>query len=137
MTRIRHIAITTQTPDDTAGFYRDVFGLREVGKIDNDNAEGYYLTDGHINLAILKFRNEALAGEQFGAGYSGIHHFGFQVDDAQAADAKLRKAGSAPLEKVNAALHAGMGNAHGGLNVEMKYKGPDDVSQGGWVGTDD
>ena len=141
MARIRHIAISSQDPEKTAGFYKEVFGLKEVGKVDNDNAEGYYLSDGHINLAILKFKNEIVAGDSFGTNYSGIHHIGFQVDDAAEADARLRNADSEPLESINAALNASMGRGHGGRNVEMKYSGPDgvmlDIAQTGWVGTDD
>ena len=140
MTRIRHIAISTQQPADTAAFYKEAFGLREVGQVDNDNAEGYYLTDGHINIAILKFRNEVVAGDR-GTGFSGIHHIGFHVEDAEATDVRLRKAGSEPLTEINTALNDRMGTGHGGRNVELKYSGPDDVmidvSQGGWVGTDD
>jgi glyoxylase I family protein len=139
MARIRHIAIATQDTEKTAQFYKDVFDLKEVGRIDSSNAEGYYLTDGHVNLAILRFKNPVLAGDA-GPSYSGIHHIGFQVEDAAEMDEKLRKANSFPMEKVNAALHAGMGRAHGGRNVELKYSGPDgvmiDVSQTGWVGTE-
>ena len=139
MARIRHIAISTQDTEATAKFYKDVFDLQEVGRVDGENAEGYYLTDGHVNVAILRFKSEVVAGER-GTDYSGIHHIGFQVDDPAATDAKLRKAESFPMEDVNAALHAGMSGGHGGRNVELKYSGPDgvmlDISQGGWVGTD-
>ncbi len=137
MAKLKHVAIATQDPDSTAAFYRDVFDLEMVGRVDGDNAEGYYLSDGNINIAVLKFKNDIVAGDQ-GKEYSGIHHIGFQVDDAEAADARLRKADSLPKDEVNEALHAGMGSGHGGRNVELKYTGPDgvmlDISQGGWVG---
>jgi len=139
MAKLKHIAIASQDPEATANFYRDVFDLKIVGKTNGDNAEGYYLSDGNINLAILKFKNDQIAGES-GMDFSGIHHIGFQVDNPADADAKLRKADSHPMEKVNATLHAGNGKGHGGRNVELKYDGPDgvmiDISQGGWVGTD-
>lgn len=138
MAKIKHIAIATQEPDKVANFYRDVFGLEMVGKVDGANAEGYYLSDGSVNLAILKFKNEVVAGEQ-GLEYSGIHHIGFHVDDAAAADAKVLAAGYGRMDAVNKALHGGMGQGHGGKNVENKYSGPDgvmvDISAGGWVGT--
>ena len=123
MAKIKHIAISTQDTEKTANFYRDVFDLQMVGKVDGDNAEGYYLSDGNVNLAILRFKNETVAGER-GTEYT---------------DAKLKEKQSFPMEDVNAALHSQMGEGHGGRNVEMKYSGPDevmvDVSQGGWVGT--
>ena len=140
MAKIKHIAIATQDPEKTANFYKEVFGLEEVGRVSGENAEGYYLSDGNVNLAILRFKNETVAGEEFGTGYSGIHHIGFQVDDTESTDALLRKAESLPRDDINAALQAGMGSGHGGRNVELKYSGPDgvmiDISQTGWVGTD-
>ena len=145
MAKIKHIAIATQDPEKTACFYKEVFDLevfdlKEVGRVDSANAEGYYLSDGHVNLAILRFKNEVVAGKEFGPQYSGIHHIGFQVEDAEATDAKLRDANSSPRDDINAALRTSMGSGHGGRNVELKYSGPDgvlvDISQSGWVGTD-
>src|SRR5437660_4348242 len=81
MAKIRHIALSTQDPDKTAKFYIDVFGLKQVGRVDSPGASGYYLTDGDINLAILKFKSDAVAGAERGKDWSGLHHFGFQVDD--------------------------------------------------------
>ena len=139
MPKIKHITIATQNPDKTASFYKEVFDLEEVGRVDGANAEGYYLSDGHVNLAILKFKNEVVAGES-GTEYSGLHHIGFQVDDPEAVDTKLRGANSQPLTEINDALHSSMGKGHGGRNVETKYGGPDgvmiDISRTGWVGTD-
>ena len=54
MARIKHIAIRTPDPEKTMAFYRDVFGLKEVGQA----RTGYYLSDGYINLAILKSRED-------------------------------------------------------------------------------
>ena len=58
MARIKHIAIATQDPDKTARFYREGLGLKEVGKVDSPLAVGYYLSDGYINLAVLRFKND-------------------------------------------------------------------------------
>ncbi len=141
MGKVKHIALATQEPEKTANFYKQVFDLEEVGRVNNDNAEGYYLSDGNINIAILRFKNELLVGDKFDTNYSGIHHIGFQVDDAEAADSKLRKADAYPMEEINTTLHAGMSRGHGGKNVELKYNGPDgvmiDISQTGWVGTEE
>src|SRR5436190_7760680 len=74
MAKIKHIALSTQDPEATAKFYVDVFGMKQVGRIDNPNTSGYYLTDGDLNLAILKFKNDAVAGVERGKDWSGIHH---------------------------------------------------------------
>jgi catechol 2,3-dioxygenase-like lactoylglutathione lyase family enzyme len=138
MPKIKHIAISTQDVDATARFYIDVFGLEEVGKVDSPGARGYYLSDGDLNLAILQFKDDAVAGVERGKGFSGIHHIGFQVESLSEIAGKLAAAGSSPRDDVNQALGVGHGPRHGG-NVEVKYSGPDgvmvDVSETGWVGT--
>lgn len=138
MPKIKHIAISTQDVDATARFYMDVFGMQEVGKVDSHGARGYYLSDGDLNLAILNFKRDDVAGVERGKEWSGIHHIGFQVESLEEIAQKLEDAGSRPREDVNQALGVGQGHRPGG-NVEVKYSGPDgvmvDVSETGWVGT--
>ena len=137
MPKIKHIAISSQDVDKTAKFYIDVFGMKEVGKIDNPNTRGFFLTDGDLNLAILKFKNDAVAGVERGKDWTGIHHFGFQVESLEEIAEKLAAAGAPQRDDINAAL--GVGGATRYANVEVKYTGPDgvtvDVSETGWVGT--
>ena len=138
MAKIKHIAIATQDADKTAKFYIDVFGLEEIAKLDSPTASGYYLSDGDLNVAILDFKNDQVAGGEYGMGYSGIHHIGFQVESLEEIAEKMANAMAKPRDDINAALGVGMdSNRHG--NVEVKYGGPDgviiDVSETGWVGT--
>ena len=56
MARIRHIAIATRDLEATTQFYIEGLGLKQVGKVNTPTSEGYYLSDGHVNLAILKFK---------------------------------------------------------------------------------
>ena len=137
MPKIKHIALSTQDVDGTAKFYIDVFGMKEIAKIDSPGARGYYLSDGDINLAILNFKNDAVAGVERGKGWSGIHHIGFQVESLEDITARLAAAGSPPRDDINKALGVGQGNRY--ANVEIKYTAPDgvtvDVSEHGWVGT--
>jgi catechol 2,3-dioxygenase-like lactoylglutathione lyase family enzyme len=138
MPKIKHIAIATQDAEKTAKFYIEVFGMQEIGKIDNPNTTGYYLSDGDINLAILNFKNNEVAGIERGKDWSGIHHIGFQVENLEETTEKLAAAGSRPRDDINRVLGVGMGRGHH-ANVEVKYTAPDgvtvDVSQTGWVGT--
>jgi catechol 2,3-dioxygenase-like lactoylglutathione lyase family enzyme len=138
MPKLKHIALSTQDVDKTAKFYMNVFGMKEIAKIDSLGAQGYYLSDGDINLAILHFKNDAVAGVERGKDWSGIHHIGFQVESLEAITEKLRAAGAEPREDINQALGVGhVGERH--ANVEVKFRGPDgvtvDVSETGWVGT--
>ena len=138
MAKIKHIAIATQDPDATARFYIDAFDLKEVGKVDSPGASGYYLSDGNVNLAILKFKHEGAAGPEFGTGYSGIHHIGFEVESLEEVEKKLAGAGATPRDDINQALRLGMDTKRT-ANVEVKFRGPDgviiDASETGWVGT--
>ena len=138
MARIRHIAISTQDVDATAKFYVDVFGMKQIGKVDHPAVRGYFLTDGEINFAVLSFKNDEAAGVERGKGYSGLHHIGFQVESVEAIAERLAQAGSHRRDDINDALGLGQsGQRHG--NVEVKYTAPDgvtvDVSETGWVGT--
>ena len=138
MDQIKHIAIATQDAEKTASFYKEVIGLREMAKLDSANAKGYFLSDGNINLAILDFQNDQVAGAEHGKNYSGIHHIGFEVESLEEIAAKMQAANTQPREDINQALGVGMPGARHD-NVEVKYGGPDgviiDVSQTGWVGT--
>jgi catechol 2,3-dioxygenase-like lactoylglutathione lyase family enzyme len=138
MSRIKHIALSTQDPEKTARFYVDVFGLKQIGRVDHPAVSGFFLSDGELNLAVLKFKNDAVAGAERGKDFSGIHHIGFQVESLEAIAERLAAAGSERRDDVNEALGVGHGDQRY-ANVEVKYGGPDgvmlDVSETGWVGT--
>jgi catechol 2,3-dioxygenase-like lactoylglutathione lyase family enzyme len=137
MPKIKHIALSTQDVEKTARFYIEVFGMKEIARIDDPGTRGCFLSDGDINLAILNFKNDQAAGGERGKEWSGIHHIGFQVESLEAIAERLATAGAPRRDDVNQALGVGGRQVHG--NVEVKYGGPDgvmlDVSETGWVGT--
>ncbi len=138
MAKIRHIAIATQNAKETAKFYVEAFGLTQISKIETPVVSGAFLTDGTINLAILDFKNDQIAGAERGKDWTGIHHIGFEVENLEEIAQKLATAGSTPREDINQVL-GGLASGRRG-NAEVRYSGPDgvmfDVSQTGWVGTD-
>ncbi|MSP41417.1 MAG: VOC family protein [Deltaproteobacteria bacterium] len=138
MAKIKHIAIATQDPEKTAQFYKDVFGLREIAKINSPGAQGFHLTDGDINFAVLKFKNDATAGMPQGKDFTGLHHIGFEVDSVEAIDKTLSAAGAPIRDDINDALGLGRNKA-AHVNAEVKYSAPDgviiDISETGWAGT--
>ena len=79
--RIKHIALMAADTNKVAEFYKSVFGMHEVRRVDRPNAP-VYLSDGYINLAILPNDRPESAGAP-----PGVHHFGFEVEDADAAAA--------------------------------------------------
>ena len=133
MARIRHIAIATRDLDGTKKFYIDGLGLKEVGKINTPTSEGCYLSDGHINFAILKFKYDEPAKTEGTLRYTGIHHFGLEVEDMETARAQIEKAGAVYRPYPGTEEMAKRGN------VEVKFSGPDgvtiDLSEHGWLGT--
>src|ERR687890_1811641 len=90
MARIRHIALTTKEPVNVAEFYKEAFGLKELRRSPNG---AVFLSDGHINLAILNHKDErSLDMGVHGPNFSGIHHFGFEVDDLDEAGGRIEAA---------------------------------------------
>jgi len=65
--RIRHIALSVKDPWETAEFYKQAVGLEEIMELDGPLAEGVFLSDGVVNLAILHFKSdEASQGNRRG-----------------------------------------------------------------------
>ncbi len=125
--KLRHLAIATQDPESTAAFYKDAFGFEEVGRTNTPLATGVYLSDGELNLAILRFHTDQLGR---GLDYVGLHHFGIHMADPAETYTRLANAGATqkterPTEPTSF--------------FEVKFIGPDgvvfDVSEHGWVGT--
>ena len=71
--RIRHIAIFVRDPVKVAQFYRDVFDMELIHTRPSGEQ---FVSDGHINLAILPHRTTASAAP-------GINHIGFHVDSIE------------------------------------------------------
>src|SRR5215470_15984814 len=53
-------------------------------------ATGYFLTDGYINLAILKFKNDYAAYTESTPLYDCLHKFGFKVEHQLFSDSHHR-----------------------------------------------
>ena len=126
MPKIKHIAIATQDVDKTARFYIDVFGLKEIGKVDSPNASGYYLSDGDLNMAILNFKKDEAAGA------SAARSTAASTTSASRSRAWRRSPRgwrrSAPSRCTRSTTRSASGRAAArASNVEVKYSGPDGV----------
>ena len=128
MARIKHIAIRTNDIEKTAAFYKEAFGLEQVGV----GQSGIYLTDGYLNIAILNMRG-VVEGETMKLG---VDHVGFQVDDVDATVEKIRGLGGKALNDRNQVSHGDPAKPQS--YFEVKCVAPDDqvidVSNAGWVG---
>jgi hypothetical protein len=85
-----------------------------------------YLSDGVMNIALLKYKKEEYAGK-LGRDFVGVHHFGFIVKDVAATRSAIEAAGG---------VHWMGEPADGGGFYEVKYHDPDgiafDITANGW-----
>jgi len=128
MAQIKHIAIRTHDVAKTAAFYKEAFDLEQVGA----GLNGIYLTDGHLNIAILSLRAPS-DGETMKIG---VDHIGFQVNDVDDAVARIKSLGGKSLDHRNEVGAADPAKPQS--YFEVKCIGPEDqvidVSNAGWVG---
>jgi lactoylglutathione lyase len=93
MSRIVHLALKVDDLEQTTRFYEKVFGFKEVETNQVRDHTSRHLTDGAIDLALIKYDREESA-ESLAAGQGPcIHHFGIEVDDLSEAAAELAKFG--------------------------------------------
>lgn len=97
MGKLRHLAIASNDPAKTAEFYKEVFEFKEVGKGADRLGDAIFLSDGTLNIAIVKFKGVDQLGR--GLDYVGIHHFGVLVDDVGKANDKAISLGAKPAFK--------------------------------------
>lgn len=137
MARIKHIAIATDDPAQTAEFYKQHFGLTELyRRPDHTGSAGVWLSDGYIYFAVLKYGEPGVP--KLGPGQTsdlrGLHHIGFQVDDHDATAKALTEANVAPvpIPKSGDARERAMASKE----TNYKFLGPDavqfDVRSRGW-----
>ncbi len=131
MARLRHFAIVVKDLEESAEFYQKVFGLERVGEEHLDLASAIYVSDGEVNLALLKYKSDEMAGMADSANFVGAHHFGFQVDDLREAQENIEANGGT--------FHFDLGDDDSKVNFERKFRDPNgiifDISQSGWLGT--
>ena len=129
MAKLRHIAIAAKDPDKMAEFYKKAFDFKEVRKTDGPLAYGYHLSDGTIDLAILRFKTDQIGK---GMDYTGLHHFGVLVEDIDAAAERVKTHGGTHyMDQLEAGRTGGF---------EVKMYGPEgvlfDVAEHPWTGTE-
>jgi lactoylglutathione lyase len=117
MAKLRHIAIIVRDPEESAKFFERAFDMKIVGKA----RRGLYVSDGVINVALLKVESDE---ERLG-----VAHFGMWVDDLDVSEKKVVAAGGTYLG----------GRPTSPLSFyEAKYRNPDgvvfDLTHNGWKG---
>jgi lactoylglutathione lyase len=117
MAKLRHVALIVEDPEASAKFFEQAFDMKRVGTA----RRGFYMSDGTINVALLKKETEE---ERIG-----VFHFGMWVDDLEAAEKKVVDAGGKYL--------AGRPTSAKTF-YEAKYRDPEgivfDLTHTGWAG---
>jgi len=130
MPKLRHIAIAAEDPEAMAEFYKKAFDFKEVGRPNGHLADGVFLSDGTLNMAILKFKTDQLGK---GLDYRGIHHFGVLVEDVAEFSKKLESLGAEYYGDRN------QQEPNGGY-FEKKFYGPErvlfDIAEHAWAGAE-
>src|ERR1700722_3344946 len=130
MAELRHIAMSVSDPWLTAELYKRVFGFETAGETDSSLAEGVFLSDGVIGLALLHYKSdEAAQGKS--RDFVGLHHFGIWVDDVEATQKLIEQAGGRwimgePDYRDNAAYEVKFNDVNGTIL---------DLVHNGWPGT--
>jgi lactoylglutathione lyase len=123
--RLRHIALSVPDVEKAATFFEEAFGMKRVGPA----GIGVYVSDGTINVALLKFPGD-VPGFPPGKPHYGLIHFGMWVDDLDETAKRVEKAGGKHL----------MGRMDSNPNTfyEVKYTDPNgvvfDLTHSGWKG---
>jgi lactoylglutathione lyase len=126
MGKLRHIAISVSDPEASAQFFEKAFGMRRAGRA----MRGWYMTDGVMNIALLDFKDEEIAGHAGLKDVRGVIHFGLWVDNLEQAEARVEAAGGSYL--------TGRKEIDPNVFYEVKYRMPDgivfDLTESGWKG---
>lgn len=117
--RMRHIALLVTDPEKSAQFYEKSLGFKRAGQA----GRGLYMSDGTINMALLKVRPEK--GEK-----TGLFHFGMWVDDLDKSEAEVEASGGSYFH--------GREDRNPNTFYEVKFRDPDgivfDMTPSGWRG---
>jgi len=129
MAKLRHLAIACKDPDAMAEFYKKAFDFELVRTSDGPLAYGHHLSDGTIDLAILRFKTDQIGK---GMDYTGLHHFGVLVEDLDEAAKKVgAHGGKHYMDQDNPERVGGF---------EVKMYGPEgvlfDIAEHPWTGSE-
>lgn len=82
--KISHIAIKVDDLEAAGDFYQTFLGFRDVRQGRVRDHFSRHLTDGNIDIALIKYDSDTSSKEAMAAGAGPcIHHIGFAVDDME------------------------------------------------------
>ena len=113
MAKLRHIAMQVADLESTAAFYENSFELERVGEAESPIGNAIMLSDGVMNLTLLNFP-EGTKGGINSTDWSGLHHFGFVVEDKASTASAIEENGGRFFMQIP--------DTYPGVDAETKYK---------------
>lgn len=83
MASIVHIALKVEDLDKTSEFYEKVFGFTPIETTKVRDHTSRHLSDGAIDLALIKYDSEESAEARAAGQGPCIHHFAIEVDNVE------------------------------------------------------
>ena len=77
ISKVGHVVLRVRDVEDSLAFYRDVLGLREVGRGEFGEGLMVFLSTGHNHHDLALVQGDADAPR----GSIGLHHFAFKIGD--------------------------------------------------------
>ena len=93
MARIVHLALKVDDLEKSSRFYETIFGFVPVEEGQVRDHTSRHLTDGTIDLALIKYDQEESAESLASGRGPCIHHFGIEVEDMDRYAVDLAKYG--------------------------------------------
>jgi catechol 2,3-dioxygenase-like lactoylglutathione lyase family enzyme len=120
--RVHHVARVTTRPLESAAFYRDVLGFREIRR-PNFDFRGAWLFNYGVQIHIIE--NRAASAELPRAIDTRANHLALEIEDVEAAKRLLAEHGIAFREQVNAGgIHQVFFHDPDGHVIEIAHYGP-------------
>ena len=94
MSRIVHLALKVEDLERTTKFYQEVFGFREMNTAKVRDHTSRHLSDGVIDVALIRYDAGTQSAESKAAGEGPcIHHFAVEVDSIARATRQVKSYG--------------------------------------------
>jgi lactoylglutathione lyase len=100
--RIVHLALKVDDLDKATAFYKDVFGFKELNTTPHGNHVSRHLTDGNLDIALMKWDRDDREDAMLAGAGPRIHHWGLEVANREAFADVIRSHGGEILSKPGA-----------------------------------
>src|SRR5262249_30690945 len=97
--RIVHLALKVDDIEKATKFYTDVFGFKVRGTSQHGDHVSRHLTDGNLDIALMKWDRDDREGAKLAGTGPCIHHWGLEVADGEVFGKVKKKHGGEILSK--------------------------------------